>query len=171
MTEKELNWKVVYVASRFEKKVAAGLTKENIEHYLPLVEKIRVWSDRKKKVQMPLFNSYVFVKPDLHNRDQVLNIPGVVKYLRYNNQDAIVTDAEINLIKSIIEKGYDISEYSELGEMIAGEAIQITQGPLKDYKGEILRIGNNDFALINFEQFGTSYKVQLPKQILKRIVK
>ncbi|MCF8201137.1 MAG: antitermination protein NusG, partial [Bacteroidia bacterium] len=46
-------WKVIYCASRQEKKVSAYLTQRNIEHYLPLVNKLRVWSDRKKWVEMP----------------------------------------------------------------------------------------------------------------------
>jgi transcription termination/antitermination protein NusG len=169
MTEFEDTWKVIYVASRFEKKVAEGLEKAQITHYLPLVEKTKVWSDRKKKVQVPLFNSYVFVKPNTIQRDLVLLLPGVVKYLRYNNKDAVVKDAELYLIKNLLEKGYDISENSETLNIQAGERIQITQGPLKDYKGEIIRVENEHFVLINFDQLNGSYKVKLPKQILKRI--
>jgi transcription antitermination factor NusG len=52
---------------------------------------------------------------------------------------------------------------------MAGEEVAITQGPLKNYKGEILRIGSDNYALISFENFGQSLKVKLPKQILKKI--
>lgn len=169
MGENELTWKVIYVASRFEKKVAAGLEKVQVRHYLPLVEKIRIWSDRKKKVQVPLFNGYVFVKPTMVQRDMVLLVPGVVKYLRYNNQDAVVKETELTLIQNLLANGYDISENLQNENIQPGERIQITQGPLKDYKGEIIRIENEHYVLINFDQFSGSYKVKLPIQILKRI--
>ncbi|MBS3912926.1 MAG: UpxY family transcription antiterminator [Bacteroidetes bacterium] len=162
-------WKVIYVASRFEKKVASFLEKEGYTYYLPLIEKIRVWSDRKKKVLMPLFNGYVFVQPKERERDKILQFPGVVKFLRYNGVDAFVTEKELELIQSIVEKGYDISQYNDDEIFTPGEAVAVTQGPLKGFSGEILRIGNDNFALIVFENFGQSVKVKLPKQIIKKI--
>lgn len=42
----ELHWKVVYVASRQEKKVSDYLEKQSIEHYLPLNRSLRFWKDR-----------------------------------------------------------------------------------------------------------------------------
>jgi transcriptional antiterminator NusG len=162
-------WKVIYVASRQEKKVAVQLEKEQIVYYLPLVQRIRIWSDRKKKVDMPLFNGYVFVKPEGKQRDTILQLGGVVKYLRYNGEDATVSESEIALIKSIVEKGYDVSEYNDNETFLPGEEVAVTQGPLKDYKGQILRIGTDNYALISFDNFGQSLKVKLPKQILKKI--
>ena len=62
-TSTDIHWKVVYVASRQEKKVSDYLKKQCIEHYLPLYRSLRFWKDRKKWVEMPLFNGYIFVKP------------------------------------------------------------------------------------------------------------
>ena len=42
------NWFAIRVKSRSEKKVYADLAEQNIEAYLPLQRKLRVWSDRKK---------------------------------------------------------------------------------------------------------------------------
>lgn len=163
------SWKVIYVASRSEKKVAAVLEKDGYEFYLPLIETLRMWSDRKKKVQVPLFNGYIFVRPVGTQRSGILEIPGVVKFLRYNNADAIVTEKEIHLLRTVVEKGYDVSEYSGEDHLEPGEKITITQGPFRNYNGEVLRKGSDNFVIISFEQFGNSYKVKLPKQIIKRI--
>ena len=56
-----MNWYVLYTKPKWEKKVAEQLQAMGIDCYCPLVMKERQWSDRKKKVEMPLFNSYVFV--------------------------------------------------------------------------------------------------------------
>lgn len=162
-------WKVIYVASRQEKKTAMLLEKVGIRYYLPLVKSMRQWSDRKKVVEVPLFNGYMFVMPNDSRRDEVVQIPGVVKYLRYNNQDATVTEAELKIVKSIVTKGYDISEFDPDMEYSPGETVLIVQGPLKNFRGEIVRIGTTNYALISFENFGQSYKVKIPKEIIKKI--
>lgn len=77
-----LNWKVVYVASRQEKAVAHRLQQQQIEVYVPLVRKLQRWSDRNKWVEFPLFNGYVLVRPRLNELDRVLQVPGVVAYVR-----------------------------------------------------------------------------------------
>ena len=80
----QLKWKVIYTSSRQEKKVSAYLTKFDVEQYLPIYRSLRYWKDRKKWVELPLFNGYIFIKPTDNQRDEVLRIPGVVKYIRHN---------------------------------------------------------------------------------------
>ena len=55
-------WYVLYTKSRQEKKVAESLQAIGIEAFCPLVTVVKQWSDRKKKVQLPLINSYIFSK-------------------------------------------------------------------------------------------------------------
>ena len=50
-----LHWYALYVKSRSEKKVLSQLEDMGLEAFLPLVTRIKQWSDRKKKVEEPLF--------------------------------------------------------------------------------------------------------------------
>jgi hypothetical protein len=59
---------------------------------------VRQWSDRKKKVVVPTFNSYVFVQVADSDRDLVFQSVGAVRYLL--GKPAIVRDEEIGTIKS-----------------------------------------------------------------------
>lgn len=59
MTEK-LNWYVMYTAPRAEKKVAERLKEKGTEVYLPMIEEIRQWSDRKKKFKN-LYSTVMFL--------------------------------------------------------------------------------------------------------------
>ena len=54
-------WLVFYTKSRQEKKVRDILLRRGFEVFLPLQKVMRQWSDRKKKVEVPLFNAYIFV--------------------------------------------------------------------------------------------------------------
>ena len=58
-------WFAIYVKSRNEKKVSKTLNDIGIESFLPLITKIKQWSDRRKKVDEPLFNSYLFFAKNL----------------------------------------------------------------------------------------------------------
>jgi transcription antitermination factor NusG len=56
------HWYAIYTNPRWEKKVDKLLTEAGIESYCPLNTVMRKWSDRMKKVEEPLFKSYVFVQ-------------------------------------------------------------------------------------------------------------
>ena len=54
-------WYACYTRSRHEKRVAERLRQRGHTVFLPLVERVRQWHDRKKRVPWPLFPSYVFL--------------------------------------------------------------------------------------------------------------
>ena len=76
-----MNWYVVYTKPKWEKKVAERLNAIGVIAYCPLITKERQWSDRKKIVHVPLFNSYIFVQIDDKLRNQVFEVPGAIRYL------------------------------------------------------------------------------------------
>ncbi len=51
----EPKWYAVYVRSRHEFQVFKRLTMKGIEAFLPTVERLRKWKDRKKLIAFPLF--------------------------------------------------------------------------------------------------------------------
>jgi transcriptional antiterminator NusG len=161
-SENQTHWKVIYTASRQEKKVAALLNRFGIVYYLPLVKKLRLWSDRKKWVEMPLFNGYVFVKTEPNMRDKVVEIPGVVKYLKYNGADAQVSDNELKLIQQLIETGYNV-EAADRVNLKKGDIVTIQQGPLKGIEAEVLKDADgSEYVLLAFETISQVVRVSLP---------
>ena len=94
-----MNWYVVYTKPKWEKKVAERLSEIGITTYCPLITKLSQWSDRKKKIQVPLFNSYIFVQIDEKNRNVIFDIPGAIRYLFWLGKPAIVKEREIELIQ------------------------------------------------------------------------
>jgi len=161
-----MGWNVVYTSSRMEKKVATLLLRFGIVHYLPLIKRLRIWSDRKKWVDMPLFNSYLFVKPETGMRDKVLEIPGVVKYLKYNGADAQVSDNELQLIQKLIATGYNV-ETAEGGYFKKGDKVTIKQGPLKGIEAEVMKDSDGgEYVLLAFDTINQVVKVTLPAGIL-----
>ena len=75
---KDAAWYALYTRSRFEKKMLSELTARKVEVFLPMREVLSRWKDRKKKVWLPLFPGYIFVRQvdTPANRYRVLNLPG-----------------------------------------------------------------------------------------------
>lgn len=165
---KEISWKVVYVASRQEKKVALRLEQQGIQYFLPLYKKMQQWSDRKKWVEFPLFNGYLFVKPDEFERDRVLQTHGVVAYVRYNKEDAFVRDDEIEMIKTMLSSGYSLETMHSPSDFEIGEQVSVSEGPLKGYKVDIIRKNKEELFLVSFDTLGQSIKIELPYHVLAK---
>ncbi len=167
MTKKDI-WYVIYTKSRHEKSLADKLTALGYEVYLPLVIKNSQWSDRKKVVEVPLFNSYIFIK-NICEKDRFKELKGFVNFLQFNNSAAKVTQKEIDTLKSIIKLGYDVSEVSDVSLLETGSDVMVMAGPLKGLTGELILKADDEWFLISFEQFGNSIQVRVPSKILKKI--
>ena len=161
-------WKVVYVASRQEKKVALQLERAGIEFFLPLYKKLSQWSDRKKWVELPLFNGYIFVRPTLRQRDEVLQQQGALAYVRYNGGDSEVKDKEIDRIHTVLSSGYSLETLNTPEDFTAGEQVIVTEGPLIGQLVDVIRQNNKEYYLVSFDTLGQSIKVELPYQILQK---
>lgn len=152
-----MNWYVIYTKPKWEKKVAEKLTQIGIECYCPLITKVKQWSDRKKKVEMPLFNSYVFVQlPDIE-RNTVFQIAGVVRYLFWLGKPAIVRDEEINIIKNSLKSSNtaDISVTS----FRVGDKIKLESGAFNNQSAIVQEVSNTYYILV-LESLGCVLKIK-----------
>lgn len=164
-------WKVIYTASRQEKKLAERLNKLGIPVYLPLYRKLSQWSDRKKWVDWPLFSGYLFVNPTAVQRDQVVQQTGAIAYLRYNGADAELSSKEIESIENILKSGYSLESCNTPDDFNIGDKALVTDGPLKGIEVDILRRNGQEEFLVSFDTLGQSIKINIPYQALKKGVK
>ena len=95
-------WYVIRTKPQHEIKSAQILEKIGVEVFCPVITEVRQWSDRKKKVTVPLFKSYLFVNILEKDRNQVFEAPGVLGYLKWLQKPAIAKDEEIEAIRSWI---------------------------------------------------------------------
>jgi len=138
-------WYVIYTKPRNEKKVAEHLQKNGIIVYCPLVTQIKQWSDRKKKIQIPLFNSYLFVNLNENERDKVFKVNGVIRYLFWLGKPAIVRDEEIEVLQ---ESLIGIMSSVEVASIKPGDVLQIPSGPFQGKEGIVKNIKKNKVQLV-----------------------
>ena len=153
-----MNWYVVYTKPKWEKKVAEQLKNKGIACYCPLVTQVRQWSDRKKKVEVPLFNSYVFVQLPEKERNMVFQSVGVVRYLFWLGKPAIVRNDEIETIKKWLDPAQD-NDVS-LHSFQVGDAIQLESGPFSSQKAIVQEVTNTHYVLV-LESLGCVLKMKI----------
>lgn len=145
---------------RNEIKVVGQIEKKQIETYFPRVPEIRIWSDRKKKVLVPLFSSYIFVYADEEDRQRAIReTVGAMGYVMYRKRPAIVSEREIESIKiSLIEPERVKVEQTKITE---GDIVEIKNGPFKGLVGFILQVRGNYKILVNIVEIGFSLSIEL----------
>lgn len=151
-----MNWYVVYTKPKWEKKVAERLNEIGVVAYCPLVAKERQWSDRKKVVNVPLFNSYIFVQIEEQERSRVFEIPGAVRYLFWLGKPAMVKDSEIETIQNWLSAPatYEVS----LDEWKKGDKIVLESGPFVSQSAIIQEVKQNHYIMI-LESLGCVLRV------------
>ncbi|UPZ16084.1 UpxY family transcription antiterminator [Flavobacterium humidisoli] len=152
-----MNWYVVYTKPKWEKKVADKLNQLGIECYCPLITQVKQWSDRKKKIEVPLFNSYVFVQLADSERSSVFKVAGVVRYLFWLGKPAIVKDQEIETIKTSL-KAPNISDVS-VSSIQVGDKIKLESGAFSNQNAIVQEVSNNYYTLV-LESLGCILKIK-----------
>lgn len=132
---KQDNWYVVYTYPNSEKKIYNELNKRAITAFLPTKKVVRQWSDRKKKLEIPLFPNYIFVKLPPKQMWVVLMIDGVVRFISFDGAPVVVRDTEIDVVKKLISAS---SEVNNENFCIQGEKVQVKEGPLSGLVGRVV---------------------------------
>jgi len=153
----ESYWLVCHTKPRCEKKLAALLTAEKFEHYLPLVESVRKYGTQTKRFTKPLFPGYVFA-----------NVPIEMK-ARIYQQDLLaraitVKDVELFLrqladVKAIGASGFELSVMPRLTK---GRRVKIQGGPLHGLEGFVDNPTNPNGIVLSVDVLQQGLLVKVP---------
>lgn len=164
------HWYVFYTKSRQEKKVRELLLKNGYHVFLPLHKVMRQWSDRKKKVEVPLFNSYIFVKDFDYKIPEILKTPGVAWNIRHNGKPAVLREDEFDLIQRFITTGLFLETRGLEPEVLnVGDKARIIDGPLAGVSGILTGRDRSQRFNILLEGIQQVIQVQIPAALLKKI--
>lgn len=148
-----LNWYVLYTSPRAEKQVNERVAATGVESWLPLHRSPRVWSDRVKIIDVPLFNSYVFVRCKEHELYPLMKIYGVARIVFYNGKPAVIRQKEIDAI-------HDFLEQAANHQLLVGDEVEILAGAMKSISGKVRKI-KKKYLILYLEQLGATVSVNL----------
>jgi transcriptional antiterminator RfaH len=150
------SWHVIYTKPRAEKKVEERLNKFGIEAYCPVKEEIKQWSDRKKKILVPVLPSMVLVNIDEKERNKVFDIPGVVRYMFWLGKHAIVKEKEVDSLKTLLTQNNIVSQ--DTIALKVGEKIDVNG--FENQTGIIKKISPNKIWVV-LKNLGYVIKLQI----------
>ena len=155
-------WFVIYTKPRHEKKISNQLANLNVTHLLPLVKKLRTWSDRKKYLDEPLFPSYVFVKlEDSHSYFYTLEIGGVLHYVKSGKQIARVNETIIDNLRLVTTHSPANLEVSS-AHIYPGKRLCISEGPFTGLNCEAIDYKGKQKILVRIELLQRSLLLDVP---------
>ncbi len=167
-----IGWHVIYVRSRFERKVQESITELSIETFVPMVETVSQWSDRKKVVIKPLFPSYVFVNiTSSMDFYKALSVHGASAYIKVGTDYATVRQDEIDRIKFMMDAEDLEDVQTKLDLPKVGEIKTISYGALTDLECEILKVNNQNKIVVRLNSLQQNIVATIPAHYLREDVK
>jgi len=161
------SWYAIYTNPRSEKAAHRALLEKGIHAYLPLVKTLKQWSDRKKMVEEPLFRSYLFVNITGKEYYNVLNTPGVARYITFEGKAVPIPQQQINAVKYFLET--EIPAEEGLTGFEPGTLVEVTHGSLMGLQGTLIEERGKHRVKVGIEAIGKSIAITVPKGQLKEI--
>lgn len=161
----ECNWYIIYTYPNLEKRIYKDLITRNIKAYLPLQYVIRQWSDRKKKLEVPMFPNYLFVNLGNKERFKLLKITGILKMITFNGKPAVLTDEEIANIRKFEKLEFEVEP-----SLVQGDDVLIVDGPFTGLKGKLFsKLGKHRLG-VRIQSISQSLSVEVGSSSIRRLV-
>lgn len=161
-------WYVIKTLSRAEKKTAERMTAAGYKVYLPLQTTIKQWSDRKKKIEIPLIPGVLFVYCLESELLKLYDIQGIYSILKLSGKYAIAREKEINNIKQLLKDQVALEE-EDFETINKGALIEVIQGPLQGIIATSIEHQRNYKIIIQFESIGRQFVVHVPRSQVRKI--
>jgi transcription antitermination factor NusG len=168
LASREARWYAFYTRARHEKKVERLLGESGVEGYLPVIQRLQQWKDRKKLVAFTLFPSYIFARLALDRLQMVLAIPGIVTVVRVNGVPAPIRDEELQNMR-LFSRALAASELAP--EMVplpdTGGRVQVQSGPFAGVEGTVVERRGRRRIVVGLDVLGRGVEVDLPVESLR----
>jgi transcription antitermination factor NusG len=156
----ESHWFAIQTLSRHEKRVAQQLQENGVPTFLPLMEQIRRWSDRRARVEVPLFSCYAFVRivQTAKDRLRVLRIPGVLGFVGSERIGTQIPNDEIENLQTAIREKAPFTVHPFLN---IGKRMRICGGSLDGVEGILVSQGRDQSLVISVELLRRSVAIRV----------
>jgi transcription antitermination factor NusG len=153
-------WYALQTRVHRERVVEQRLQERGVATFLPMVTEVHRWSDRKKTVQLPLFNSYLFVKlaPSKVDRLRVLCVDGVFSFVGPKGEGTPIPDAQIEAVRALMEGRLPWSSHPFLE---IGQRVRVRSGALQGIEGILVSRSGESSLVISVDAIQRSMAVRI----------
>jgi transcriptional antiterminator RfaH len=164
----EPRWYVLKTNSRAEKKVQDRLELLGFTVYLPLVTTIKQWSDRKKKIEVPLISSTLFIQCAESDLNKLYTVLGFHSLLYFLGKPAIVRDFEIRNLRILLQENVDFDS-EDLLDVVPGDKVEVIRGPFQGLIATSIEVNRTHKLIVQIESLDQRFVVHVPKSFVKKI--
>jgi len=158
-------WYALYTRHQHEKTVAHILSRKGFEVFLPLYTTVHRWKDRQKRLSLPLYPSYVFLRDSLERKLQILTTPGLHSIVGTADGPQPIPDYEIDAVKRVIESSVAVEPHPFLQ---CGDRVRVLGGPLEGIEGILVRKKNSFRLVLSVEMLMKSIAVEVDASLVER---
>ena len=158
-----LPWFAVVVKPQHERVVRDGLSGKGLDSFLPTYRSTRHWSDRQKRLELPLFPGYVFCRFAPGNHQPVLRTPGVRSIVAFGTEYIPVPDSDIEQIRRVVSFGSSVEPWSFLS---VGQRVRVHTGPLSGLDGILVEVRDTLRVVVGLELLHRAVAVPLDRDQL-----
>jgi transcription antitermination factor NusG len=157
------SWFAITVKTQYEKVVADALAARGHEAFLPYYVTQRRWSDRIKKIQVPLFAGYVFGRFDWNRRSEVCMIPGYRSIVSFGGKAAPVDPHELDVIRRVVQADGLFEPHPFLR---TGQTVRITRGSLAGVEGILTQMTDSFQVVVSVSILQRSVAIKLDSSMV-----
>lgn len=161
-------WVALYTNPRAEKKAEQRLREMGYTTYLPLQEKLHRWSDRWKKVDVPLFSSYIFAKICRKDVVPVRGAEGISFIISWGNEPAIVPDNEIEAVRRVVDASVALSVMNT-SQLKKGQKVRIVDGQFAGLEGMLISDCEGGNFCISITGLNVALVMQIEQALLEPV--
>jgi transcription antitermination factor NusG len=155
-------WYACRTRARAEKKVDRLLTAAGVTSYVPLIERVRTWSDRSKRVAFPLFPGYVFARSALASLPEIVRTPNLIEIVRVNGAPTPIRETEIESIRSLVHGSKTIGEEPSSHEyLVRGQEVRVVDGPFKGMLGILTEVRGKTRIVVRLPAIRQAVSVEM----------
>ena len=157
-----MDWHVLYLHPRCEKKMAEFCDVLDLHHYLPLRRETKIYQRRKVTVDKPVFPGYFFCAFDNDSRISVLQTNIVARVLEVPHQRSFLHEL------AQIRKALAIDPTLWACEAVrTGTRVRITGGPFRGGEGGVTARKASTKVLLNIDMIGQAVAVEIGRDLLE----
>ena len=154
------NWYAVQTMARHEKRIAAQFEEKHVCTFLPILGQIHRWSDRRVKVEVPMFSCYAFVRMihTVEERLKVLRTPGVLGFVGSERQGTPIPEEQIESLRTAISENIPCFPHPFVN---VGRRVRIRGGSLDGVEGILVRQGWDQSLVVSVELLQRSISIRV----------
>ena len=137
------------------KKLKRNFLSLGINAYCPTRSEIRFWSDRKKRIEVPVLPSMVLVNINDKDINKVFDCSSVIRYMFWLGKRAVVRQSEVEILKKYLNGNISFIN-SKLLNIKVGDNFSVSS--FNNERGIVNRISNNNIW-IYLKSIGYSIKL------------